>query len=454
MLTGFSCSAYSDGFLAILNTFLLEESIPATEVDTTAPESTILQPQNASTVNGRTVFVVAEATDDVEVTLVEFYIDSILKGASVGPEYTYIWNTTSSPDGVHMIQTRATDSSGNVSFSDVVTVNVDNSAPDTTAPDVSITNPADNAVIGNTIVTIAAAATDNNGVTAVEFFVNGTSLMVDTAAPYEALWDTTMLADADYQLTATARDAVGNSATTPITTVTVDSVAAAPVSTTPYLDFDGSNDYVSLNNLDIPGSALTIEAWFNSRDILNCGSGDCRIVSKSNGTSDSNHYWMISTINRSPNPVLRFRLKAGGSTSTLIANVGGLVNNTWYHAAAVYDGSTMKLYLDGNEVGSLAKSGALDTNSAIAAWIGGNPGGASERPWDGFIDDVRIWNVARTQTEIINNKDNQLTPGTSGLISYYQFNEGAGQLVVDETGNNNTFLGSSNAIDVSDPSRP
>ncbi len=454
MFSGYSSSAHSDAFITVVNSYLLEDAAPVVLPDTTPPESTILRPANSTTVNGRTVHVVAEASDDVGVTLVEFYVDSILKSASVGPDHTYIWNTTVIADGVHMLQTRALDAAGNSSFSDVVTVNVDNSAPDSTPPDIVITNPDDNAIVGNTMVTIAASATDNNGVSQVEFFVNGSSLLVDTAAPYEALWDTTEIADADYQLTATATDAVGNSATTPVTTVTVDSVAAAPVSTTPYLDFDGANDYVSLNNMDIPGSALTIEAWFNSRDIFNCGSGDCRIISKANGTSDSNHYWMISTINRSPNPVLRFRLKAGGSTTTLIANSGGLVNNTWYHVAAVYDGSTMKLYLDGIEVGSISKSGALDTNSAIAAWIGGNPGGATERPWDGFIDDVRFWNVARSQTEIANNKDNQLTPGTSGIISYYQFNEGAGQLVVDEAGNNNTFLGSSNVIDNSDPSRP
>ncbi|MBR9677354.1 PGF-pre-PGF domain-containing protein [Candidatus Woesearchaeota archaeon] len=163
------------------------------------------------------------------------------------------------------------------------------------------------------------------------------------------------------------------------------------------LNFDGLNDYVEVGALDITGSALTISAWFKSDNLASCGSSDCRIISKSISTAEADHYWMISTI-ASSGVKLRFRLKTSGTTSTLIATSGNLVNNQWYHGVAVYDGNFMKLYLDGVEVGSIAKTGVIDTNNLVNANIGRNPDGSV--PFDGLIDDVRVYNRVLTTTEI------------------------------------------------------
>ena len=64
---------------------------------------------------------------------------------------------------------------------------------------------------------------------------------------------------------------------------------------------------------------------------------DARIISKANGVNDSNHFWMLSSIDTSEGTRLRFRLKTNGLTSTLIASSGTL-QTVWTHAAAVYDG--------------------------------------------------------------------------------------------------------------------
>ncbi len=168
------------------------------------------------------------------------------------------------------------------------------------------------------------------------------------------------------------------------------------------LDFDGADDYVDLGGLDIPGSGITLAGWINSDDFRNCGASDCRIFSKANGTGEQDHYIMVSTIRiRSIGTLLRFRLKAGGSTETLIASTGNLATGQWYHAAATYDGSNMRLYLDGVEVGSTAKTGAIDTNPLVPFWIGGNPDGPTSKPWDGRIDDVYLYNRALSQAEIL-----------------------------------------------------
>ncbi len=218
-----------------------------------------------------------------------------------------------------------------------------------------------------------------------------------------------------------------------------------------HLQFDGTDDYISLNNMDVVGNAITLEALINSTKLDNCFGSQCRIISKASGTPEGDHYWMLSTINNGTNDVLRFRVKTNGTTKTLIAPSGALSENTWYHIAATYNGSVMKLFLDGNEVASTPKTGPLTTNPSANSWIGGNPPNASNLPWHGGIDEVRIWNTARTQAELQANKNIELTGNEPGLQAYYQFNEGTGQTINDATGNNNTLLGSTSGGDTNDP---
>ena len=102
---------------------------------------------------------------------------------------------------------------------------------------------------------------------------------------------------------------------------------------------------------------------------------------------------MLSTIN---NTGLRFRVRAGGSTTTMASNTGEISTGQWYHVVGTYDGQTMRLYKNGQEIASTAKSGALDDGTGVATAMGNQPSGAGSRPFDGLIDDVRIY--ARTLT--------------------------------------------------------
>jgi hypothetical protein len=168
------------------------------------------------------------------------------------------------------------------------------------------------------------------------------------------------------------------------------------------LNFDGTNDHVTLGAVDVPGSAMTLAGWVRADDLANCASRDCRIVSKASGTADNDHYFMVSTVKvGSTNTRLRFRLKTNGSTTTLVANSGNLTNNVWVHFAAVYDGANMRLYKDGSLVGSTSKTGTVDTNSNVPVWVGANPPNAAARPWDGSIADVMLYDKALTAQEIV-----------------------------------------------------
>jgi chitodextrinase len=171
------------------------------------------------------------------------------------------------------------------------------------------------------------------------------------------------------------------------------------------LDFDGTNDSVDIGNWSISGSALTISAWVNADDWK---ANDVRILSKASDSTEQGHTWMISD----SDSYLRFRLKTDGTTDTLIASSTTLPTNEWVHIAAVYDGSTMKLYQDGTEVGSMAKTGTLDQNTQPIT-IGMNPDGTGSNHFDGTIDDLRIYNTALTQQEIQDDMDNPLGGGGS-----------------------------------------
>src|SRR5207302_1841062 len=116
----------------------------------------------------------------------------------------------------------AEDAAGNVSGSSPqASANV---TADTTPPTVNLTAPANNATVSGT-VSVTANASDDVGVVGVQFQLDGTNLGAEvTAAPYTVSWDTTTATNAPHTLTAVARDAAGNTASSAVT-VTVSNTA-------------------------------------------------------------------------------------------------------------------------------------------------------------------------------------------------------------------------------------
>ena len=179
------------------------------------------------------------------------------------------------------------------------------------------------------------------------------------------------------------------------------------------LNFDGSDDAVDLGPIDVPsGDGLTITFWFRADDF---GTSDARFLSKADGQFDDDHYWMVSTLNTRK---LRFRLKAGGVTANLSTANDTVAAGVWTHVAARYDGATMKIFKDGAEVASQPKTGVLDTNGTVDAAIGNQPTTASggARPFDGLIDDVRIYPRALSTAEIVTVRDAGGTPNTAPAL--------------------------------------
>jgi hypothetical protein len=100
------------------------------------------------------------------------------------------------------------------------------SAPDIVAPTVTLTAPAAGEVSGT--LAVSADASDNVGVTQVQFLAGTTEIGLDATAPFTVDWNTTTVANGDLNLTAVARDAFGNVTTSAAVAVTVNNTAPPP----------------------------------------------------------------------------------------------------------------------------------------------------------------------------------------------------------------------------------
>jgi len=113
---------------------------------------------------------------------------------------------------------------------------------------------------------------------------------------------------------------------------------------------------------------------------------------------------------------------------------GTIFLNKWQHIAGVYDGETLKFYVDGilkatTDAGELSPSTAPLTIGESSVWSG--------REFTGGIDEVRIWNKALSVTEIQKFKDSSRVGKESGLVAYYKFDEGIDASILKDWTTNN-----------------
>jgi hypothetical protein len=182
----------------------------------------VTSPAPGTTVGG-TIAVTASASPTIQ--RVQFTLDGVNLGAEDTAEpFSVSWNTRTATNGSHTLRAVGRDVLGAQWTSDPVTVTVFN---DTTPPTVAISAPAAGAMLA-AVVTVNATAADNVGVVGVQFRLDGAALGVeDTAAPYSVQWDTRTATAGAHVLTAVARDAAGNTATSTSVAVTVDNTAPA-----------------------------------------------------------------------------------------------------------------------------------------------------------------------------------------------------------------------------------
>lgn len=160
---------------------------------------------------------------------------------------------------------------------------------------------------------------------------------------------------------------------------------------------DGIEEYVEVEKMDLPGSAMTILCWFKADDF---NIPDLRFVSKAKGLATDDHYWMLGTVRSGGTPVLRMRIRTDGWTGTLNATSGTLETDRWTMAVTTFDSPWAKLYKNSQLVGTGLKFGAIAQTDAVKVWIGANPNEEKDRPFHGTIDEVAMFSRALTAAEI------------------------------------------------------
>ena len=192
-----------------------------------------------------------------------------------------------------------------------------------------------------------------------------------------------------------------------------------------YLHFDGSDDYISVNGASVPSGSgnRTVEftikpetGFAQNLTILSWGSefGPSELfrVGLTSGPAGPNNF--IVTLNY-------------GNNETYMAMNSVIPAGTWHHVAITYDGTALKIYVDG--VLKDTTMPTLNTSNMLASLsIGSASAFNANQTYKGGLDEVRIWNIVRSESEINANKSNQLCGSESGLTSYYKLNDGiAGQ---------------------------
>ncbi|WP_406695926.1 DUF4082 domain-containing protein [Singulisphaera sp. Ch08] len=198
-------------------------------MDSTAPTASISSPAASATLVG-TNTIVANVSDNTGIAGVQFLINGTPVGVEdIAAPFSLAWNTTKVANGSYVLSSRARDMAGNFTTSSGVTVTVNNPA-DLTAPTVRLTTPYTNSTVGGQFV-LGAFASDNIGITGVQFKANGANLgAMDSTAPYRL---NASLSAGTYTITAVATDARGNQTTSAPFTLTVDLAAPTITSQSP-----------------------------------------------------------------------------------------------------------------------------------------------------------------------------------------------------------------------------
>ena len=388
-------------------------------------------------------FPIANAGDDQIVTdsnnngSETIALDGSLSTDQDGDNLTYDWSENSISlgsgqsinhsfnVGVHTVTLKVNDGNGHDSTDIVkITINSGNqpiNIPPVALPDVASVN-SGNAVTIN----VLANDTDSDGTLKINSLVvsispNSGAVSIDTNTGEVTYTHdgSTSTTDSFSYTVADNLDEVSNQVV-----VSINITPEAGTCSTSGLDLDGINDWVNIPDISLSND-FTIEGWVN----LAAGIDNLDAMFGQEGQGpDINFY------------AGKVRLYSFGDK--VVANTA-IQANTWNHIAITRLGSDLKLYINGIEDATGTWSDTL-TLKAIGR---GNRG-----YFKGLMDEIRVWNIARTNIEISASFNTDVLPSTLGLIGYWNFNS-TDQTVFDTSNSgNHGSLGANSAAGADDPS--
>lgn len=186
------------------------------------------------------------------------------------------------------------------------------------------------------------------------------------------------------------------------------------------LEFNGSSSYVALSD-SYNNNNLTVESYIKIRNL-----------------ASENYTGIVTNVETSgyglivDNTAKKLGARIYVNNSYYYAYADQLVEtNRWYHLAMTYDGKVLKLYVDGILQSSPTNIVGTIKSSSVKMAIGCNPGTINAEFFNGWIDEVRIWSRALDASEIAENMNKILTGTENGLVGYFRFEEGSGNIAYD-----------------------
>ncbi|MCG8513310.1 MAG: hypothetical protein MI740_04135 [Halanaerobiales bacterium] len=182
------------------------------------------------------------------------------------------------------------------------------------------------------------------------------------------------------------------------------------------LKLDGRNDRLIVSHRDYlsPTDQITVEAWIKADQWKN-NTWEGVIVGKDGDRGGNRGY----TLRTGKNGTVEFVVTTPGWTAATSEPI--METGKWYHVAGVFDSKTIKIYINGELQATTEVTQPLNFSDFdlfigdCAAWQG--------RIFNGIIDEVRIWKLARSSAEIKATMNQELSGNESGLLAYWDFNQ-------------------------------
>lgn len=331
-----------------------------------------VQPSVSASQSGSsgTITVSASASDNVGVTMVEFYIDNVLKATSNIAPYSAAINSSTLANGSHTLVAKAYDAAGNVGTSSPVAFSISNGTTgDTIKPTVSASQSGSSGTI-----TLSATASDNVGVTKVEFYVDNALKGADTTSPYSMTLNSTTLSNGTHSLTAKAYDAAGNSAVSaPVSFSVTNTTAGQQLVANPGFESGvaswSASSGVVTNDSGQAARTGAWKAWMNGYGAAHTDTLYQQLTIPSTVTAATLKFWLkiasSETTTTSAYDTLKVQVRSSsGALLATLATYSNLNKGTTFleksFNLAAYKGQTVRIYFEGKEGSTVPTSFIID----------------------------------------------------------------------------------------------
>ncbi len=193
------------------------------------------------------------------------------------------------------------------------------------------------------------------------------------------------------------------------------------------LSYDGTDDYVQMNDVKLGTSDFTIEGWIKPTGTV----GQMYIYTNRTGEGEAAGNWFALSLQGGK---ILVELGTCASSYKSFLSVSALNVNSWHHIALVRNPTTVTLYVNGVKDVSVSDNSSLRnlTSGKDITRFGGWPD-YSSKWYKGQIDEFRVWSTARTEAEILAGMSKTLKGNEAGLAAYYNFDQ-SGTELTDITG--------------------